>query len=154
MNRVRKRVRSERGAELIEFALTLPLLLLLVLGIIEFGFLFQEYEVVTNSAREGRAHGGHDSVRRLQRRACDDAASDYLTAGGLDLAKATPRHRRASQRAIAGRQVRDGLYRDGDVSASGAVCERDHGVFRRNDRPDSAQGGGGRCAPKKGAVTC
>ena len=51
--RLRSRIRSERGAELIEFALTLPLLLLLVLGIIEFGFLFQEYEVVTNASREG-----------------------------------------------------------------------------------------------------
>ena len=54
LNRILKRLgRSESGAELIEFALTLPLLLLLVLGMIEFGFLFQEYEVVTNAAREG-----------------------------------------------------------------------------------------------------
>ena len=53
MSRFRRRVRSESGAELIEVALTLPLLLLVLLGIIEFGFLFQEYEVVTNAAREG-----------------------------------------------------------------------------------------------------
>ena len=38
---------------LIEFSLTLPLLLLIVLGIIEFGFVFREYEIVTNAAREG-----------------------------------------------------------------------------------------------------
>jgi Flp pilus assembly protein TadG len=44
---------SEKGAELIEFALVFPLLLLVVLGIIDFGFLFQKYEVVTNAAREG-----------------------------------------------------------------------------------------------------
>jgi Flp pilus assembly protein TadG len=44
---------SERGAELIEFALVLPLLLLVVLGIVDFGFLFQRLEVVTNAAREG-----------------------------------------------------------------------------------------------------
>ena len=31
----------------------LPLLLLVVLGIAEFGFIFQRYEVVTNAAREG-----------------------------------------------------------------------------------------------------
>ena len=47
------RGRSEDGAQLVEFALVLPLLLLVVLGIAEFGFIFQRYEVVTNAAREG-----------------------------------------------------------------------------------------------------
>jgi Flp pilus assembly protein TadG len=50
---LRRFVRAQSGAEVIEFALTLPLMLLVVLGIIEFGFLFQQYEVVTNAAREG-----------------------------------------------------------------------------------------------------
>ena len=45
--------KGNRGAELIEFALVLPLLLLLVLGIVDFGFLFPRLEVVTNAAREG-----------------------------------------------------------------------------------------------------
>ena len=45
--------RSDEGAELIEFALVLPLILLVVLGIAEFGFIFQRYEVITNAAREG-----------------------------------------------------------------------------------------------------
>lgn len=44
---------SETGAELVEFALTFPLLLLVVMGIIDFGLLFQRYEVLTNAAREG-----------------------------------------------------------------------------------------------------
>jgi hypothetical protein len=47
------RWRSEEGAQLIEFALVLPILLLVMLGIAEFGFMFQRYEVVTNAAREG-----------------------------------------------------------------------------------------------------
>jgi Flp pilus assembly protein TadG len=38
---------------LVEFALVLPLLLLVMLGVAEFGFMFQRYEVVTNAAREG-----------------------------------------------------------------------------------------------------
>ena len=50
---ISKRLKSERGAELIEFALVLPLLLLVVLGIAEFGFMFMRYEVLTNAAREG-----------------------------------------------------------------------------------------------------
>jgi Flp pilus assembly protein TadG len=44
---------SERGAELIEFALILPLLLAMLAGIADFGRLFQRLEVTTNAAREG-----------------------------------------------------------------------------------------------------
>jgi hypothetical protein len=44
---------NEQGAELVEFAFVFPTLLLVMLGIIDFGFLFQRYEVVTNAAREG-----------------------------------------------------------------------------------------------------
>lgn len=45
--------RGERGNSLVEFALVLPLLLLVFAGIVDFGFLFQRYEVITNAAREG-----------------------------------------------------------------------------------------------------
>jgi Flp pilus assembly protein TadG len=45
--------RCEKGAQLVEFALVLPLLLLVTLGIAEFGFIFHRYEVLTNAAREG-----------------------------------------------------------------------------------------------------
>lgn len=48
-----RRFRSDEAAQLVEFALVLPMLLLVVLGIAEFGFIFQRYEVVTNAAREG-----------------------------------------------------------------------------------------------------
>ena len=44
---------DERGAVLVEFAVTLPLLLLVLVGILDFGFVFQQYEVMTNAAREG-----------------------------------------------------------------------------------------------------
>ena len=45
--------REERGAALVEFALALPLLLVVLAGIVDFGFAFQRYEVITNAAREG-----------------------------------------------------------------------------------------------------
>ena len=48
-----RRLRSERGAELIEFALVLPLLMFIILGLVDFGFMFQRFEAVTNAAREG-----------------------------------------------------------------------------------------------------
>lgn len=51
--RLVRRWRSDDGAQLVEFALVLPLLLLVVLAIAEFGFIFQRYEVITNAAREG-----------------------------------------------------------------------------------------------------
>jgi Flp pilus assembly protein TadG len=94
MTMIRKRglrrfVRSESGAELIEFALTLPLLLLIVLGIMEFGMMLREYEIVTNAAREGAriailpAYGNADVIARVD---------DYLTTAGLNLglANVTP----------------------------------------------------------------
>jgi Flp pilus assembly protein TadG len=75
-----RRVRAERGVELIEFALVFPLLLAVVLGIVDFGFLFRNYEVLTNAAREGAriailpGYGTADVEARV---------AQYLTAGGL-----------------------------------------------------------------------
>lgn len=78
---------SERGAELIEFAITLPVLLLIGLGIIDFGLLFQRYEVVTNAAREGArvavlpGYTDPDVVVRV---------NQYLVAGGLTATHPSP----------------------------------------------------------------
>ena len=47
------RTNSERGAALLEVALTLPLLLLVAVGIFEFGRAYQTWQVLTNAAREG-----------------------------------------------------------------------------------------------------
>ncbi len=38
-------------------AIVLPILLLIFAGIIDFGFMFQRYEVLTNAAREGARMG-------------------------------------------------------------------------------------------------
>jgi TadE-like protein len=80
MNSKVGRWRSERGAELIEFALIFPLLLLVLLGIIDFGFLFQRYEVLTNATREGARMAvlpGY-STPDIQARVCA-----YLATGGV-----------------------------------------------------------------------
>ena len=49
--------RTDRGANLVEFALVVPLLLLLVLGIVEFGLLFGQSNEVRHAAREGARYG-------------------------------------------------------------------------------------------------
>jgi Flp pilus assembly protein TadG len=51
--RLPARIQSEAGAELVEFALVLPLLLAVFGGIVDFGLLLQRQQVVTNAAREG-----------------------------------------------------------------------------------------------------
>jgi Flp pilus assembly protein TadG len=48
---------SEKGAALVEFALVLPLLLILLFGIIEFGFFIFNKSVITNASREGARAG-------------------------------------------------------------------------------------------------
>jgi Flp pilus assembly protein TadG len=50
---VRKRLSGERGASAVEFALIAPLLLLLVVGIAEFGRAFQVQGTLSAAAREG-----------------------------------------------------------------------------------------------------
>ncbi len=49
--------RAEAGQDLIEFALVLPVLLLLLLGIMEFGIIIFSYNTVANAAREGARLG-------------------------------------------------------------------------------------------------
>lgn len=44
--------REEGGASLVEFAILAPLLILLVLGIVEFGWLFGQYNEVRHAVRE------------------------------------------------------------------------------------------------------
>lgn len=54
---IRWMTRRNRGQELVEYALTLPLLLLIVLGIMEFGIAIFTYNSIANAAREGARVG-------------------------------------------------------------------------------------------------
>lgn len=47
------RLRNQRGAALLETAITLPLVLLVTVSIFEFGRAYQTWQVLTNAAREG-----------------------------------------------------------------------------------------------------
>jgi Flp pilus assembly protein TadG len=48
-----RRARHEGGQALIEAALTIPIVLLIAVGIFEFGRAYQTWEILTNAAREG-----------------------------------------------------------------------------------------------------
>lgn len=71
ISRLRKR---DTGAQLVEFALLAPLLLLLLLGIIEFGYLFGQYNEVR--------HGAHEGARLA---AVDDASLGTNTCNAMNL---------------------------------------------------------------------
>jgi hypothetical protein len=57
MFRSRKSQKKERGQNFVELALTLPIILMLFLGMIEIGFAIHSYVVVANAAREGARFG-------------------------------------------------------------------------------------------------
>jgi Flp pilus assembly protein TadG len=71
---------SESGQAIIELAFALPLLLVIVMGIFDFGLMFQRFEVVTNAAREGARVGVLPSYSTADAKA---RAQQYLTSGGL-----------------------------------------------------------------------
>ena len=60
----------ESGASIVEFALLMPLLILLLMGLIEFGYLLGEYNEVR--------HGAHEAARLA---AVDD---DFLLSNSCD----------------------------------------------------------------------
>ena len=85
------RGRRDRGQSLIEFALVLPMLLVLFFGIIEFGNAWRIYQLVTNTAREG----AREAVLPSSTTATVDAVIDErLDGSGLDASQATDVRRR------------------------------------------------------------
>ena len=84
--------RNDVGSEIIELAIVMPILVLLLLGIVDFAFLFQRWEVVTNATREGArlgSMGTADDAAGLGYVAADveSRVQSYLTSSGL---RATP----------------------------------------------------------------
>ena len=83
-----KRVREQRGANLIEFALILPLLLLLVAGAADLGRAFNNYIIITNAAREGARVGSHfpDNEAAIRLATIAEADSSGVTLVDGDIA--------------------------------------------------------------------
>jgi Flp pilus assembly protein TadG len=89
--------RKERGAALIESAITIPIILLVSVAIFDFGRAYQTWQVLTNAAREGArvsiiAGKTDDQVR--------DAVTQYVQAGGLPIGTNNPLTIDTTQRSI------------------------------------------------------
>jgi Flp pilus assembly protein TadG len=73
--------RSEKGAALLEAAITIPILLLIAVGIFEFGRAYQTWQILTNAAREGaRVAVTGDPTPGVP----EQRVRDYMEAGHLD----------------------------------------------------------------------
>ena len=79
MARVDKR--SKRGTATLEMAIALPLLLLLSLGVIEYGWMFLKNQGVTNTARQTARVAARYNVTDAE---IQDALTSAIDAGGLD----------------------------------------------------------------------
>ncbi len=74
------RLRNERGAALLETAVTLPLILLISVAIFEFGRAYQVQQVLTNAAREGARVAVLPNFTDQQ---VTQVVRDYMSSGGL-----------------------------------------------------------------------
>ena len=80
-----KEHRAKRGQGLVEFAIMLPILLLLLIGLAELGFALRNYLVVVNADREGcrfAARGRFSDERVIERVI---SAGGVVRRGGLDV---------------------------------------------------------------------
>lgn len=82
----RRRARGERGVAAVEFALVVPILLVVLFGIIDFGFAINRYAIVNNSAREGvreASLGGTEAeIRAAVTRGMSDLGGTYTVTVG------------------------------------------------------------------------
>ncbi len=78
-----KQLRGERGSNAVEFGLVVPILLILVLGIVEFGHAFQVQGTLSAAAREGARAMALRNDPAQARDAVQEAAS-VLTPGITD----------------------------------------------------------------------
>jgi hypothetical protein len=75
-----KRKSAQYGAALIEFAIVVSLLLVLVIGISEFGYAFYHLDILTKSTEDGARYFS-DPLRARQDKLLNDIDVDPLTNG-------------------------------------------------------------------------
>jgi Flp pilus assembly protein TadG len=78
--RAARRPGERRGAAAVEFAVVSPLLVMLLLGVIEFGRMSMVQQAITTAAREGAREAIVDGSTESQVRS---TVNSYLAAGGI-----------------------------------------------------------------------
>ncbi len=74
-------MKNQSGSAAVEFALVLPLLLLILFGTIEFGILMYDQSVITNAAREGARWGAVQSIALTHPISCSDPGVSAIQGG-------------------------------------------------------------------------
>jgi Flp pilus assembly protein TadG len=78
---------SPRGQAAVEFALVLPFLLIMLIGIVEFGRAWNQHQVITDAAREtARRACLADDVTMAE---AQQVAYDAMAAAGIDYNRST-----------------------------------------------------------------
>ena len=80
-------IKNQRGAALLEAAVTIPIILLISVGIFEFGRAYQTWQVLTNAAREGARVAIISGTTDEQ---VANAVRNYMSIGGLQNAATAP----------------------------------------------------------------
>ena len=83
------RLRGEAGVAAVEMALVLPILLVILFGIIDFGLALYTKEVLANASREGARQGIRFVTPALTDSDIETITKDTLDKGYLDSSKAT-----------------------------------------------------------------
>jgi hypothetical protein len=83
-----RRRRDQRGATLVEFAFVLPVFILFLFAIIDFGWLFTQFLDVKQGAREGARLAIVNDCPNLSGLACSDELVEKICARTSDLADA------------------------------------------------------------------
>ncbi|MGB3346411.1 MAG: TadE family protein [Candidatus Humimicrobiia bacterium] len=82
-------IKNEKGASAVEFALILPILIMLVFGIFQFGIAYNNYITITHAAREGARRAAVDldisNLSPLKQIIIDRAYPIPLTEADIDI---------------------------------------------------------------------
>ena len=75
------KINDRKGASAIEFAIILPVLVVLLIGALEFGLLMYNQQVITNAGREGARAGiaGATDIDEIVKHYCDGRLMTWAT---------------------------------------------------------------------------
>jgi Flp pilus assembly protein TadG len=78
---LKRKLKNERGQTMTEFALILPILLVLLFGIVQFGVIFNNYVTLTDAARTASRKGAVSRQESDPKGTCESAG--YAAGTGL-----------------------------------------------------------------------